>query len=366
LRVMIAAGGTGGHVYPALAAAESVKKLYPDSELIFVGTKGGFERPLIEHAGELFIAHEEVLAGPIHGVNPIRGVVSVGKLLVGITQSLRLLRKHKPQVILSTGGWVSLPVALAARILGVPLLVFLPDIEPGLTIKVLRLFARRVALTVPESAQYFKEGQTIVTGYPLREGMRSATREQGIEHFGLDTTRKTLLVFGGSRGSMAINIAFGDTLGELLEDDIQVLHITGTLDWEGSQERIGELSEHRHYHAYSYLHDNMALSLAAADLVVCRSGASILGEFPFFRLPSILIPLAYSWHYQQVNADYLAERGAAIHLDEGNMQDELLSTIRDLLGSQERLETMRSCAAELARPDGADNLALALAELVQD
>ena len=153
-------------------------------------------------------------------------------------------------------------------------------------------------------------------------------------------------------------------MGELLEEGIQVIHITGTLDWERSQEQIGELSGHKHYHAYSYLHE-MALSLVSADFVVCRAGASILGEFPFFRLPSILIPLAYSWRYQQVNASYLAERGAAIHMNEEDMPEKLLATIGELLGNPERLEAMRSCAANVAQPAGADNLAQALVELVR-
>jgi UDP-N-acetylglucosamine--N-acetylmuramyl-(pentapeptide) pyrophosphoryl-undecaprenol N-acetylglucosamine transferase len=361
---MIAAGGTGGHVYPALAAAEAVTRLFPEAALFFVGAVGGFERPLVERSELALAGYGEVRAGPLHGVNPIRALTSLGKHIVGTYQAVRLLRRWRPQVILSTGGWVSLPVALAARLRGIPLLIYLPDIEPGLTIKVLRRFAKVVAVTVPESTGFFRPGRAVVTGYPLRAALRGVTRERALEFFRLDAACKTLLVFGGSLGARAVNRALGEILADLLADGIQVIHVTGKLDWERAQAQIGQLAEHDHYRAYPYL-DEMGLALAAADLAVCRAGASVLGEMPFFRLPAILVPLAYSWHYQQVNADYLAERGAAIHLDETKMGEELLPMIRELLADTSRLEAMRSCAAALAQPDGAENIAQTLAQLAR-
>lgn len=363
--MIIAAGGTGGHVYPALAVVEAIQTTHPDTALIFIGTVGGFERPLIEKAGVVFSAHYEVSAGPIHGVNPLKAIASVFKLMRGMWQSFRILGREKPNVIFCTGGWEGLPVALAAQLRRVPLMIYLPDIEPGLTIKVLRLFARRVAITVEESAKFFRTGQTVVTGYPLRKQMMTATREAGIAHFGLDPNRKILLVFGGSRGARAINIGIGNILADILQDGVQVIHITGTLDYERSQAQIGDLKNHPDYHAFAYLHDDMGLAMACADLCVCRAGASVLGEFPFFRLPSILIPLAYSWRYQQVNADYLASRGGAIHLDETHMTAELLPTIRALLGDPHRLQAMREAVGKSASADGASNLARALIELAQ-
>ena len=137
---------------------------------------------------------------------------------------------------------MSLPVALASSVFRIPLVIFLPDIEPGLTIKVLRLFARKVAITVPESERYFRQGQTVVTGYALRKEMleqaQNFDRELAITHFGLDTSRKTVLIFGGSRGARAINIGVIKILPELLVDDVQVLHITGTVDAERSSQQV--------------------------------------------------------------------------------------------------------------------------------
>jgi UDP-N-acetylglucosamine--N-acetylmuramyl-(pentapeptide) pyrophosphoryl-undecaprenol N-acetylglucosamine transferase len=365
---MVAAGGTGGHVYPALAVAEAVRVSYPDSVLYFVGTVGGFERPLLAESGVPFAAHDEVQAGPIHGVNPLRMISSIFRLMVGTVQALRLLGRHKPDTILSTGGWVGFPVAFAAWLRRVPVLIYLPDIEPGMTIKVLRRFARRVAITVPDSAKYFKPGQTVVTGYPLRPEMLDLTREQSVAALGLDASFKTLLIFGGSRGARAINIGLIDILPSLLQrDDVQIVHITGTLDADRAQEQVAALGDLPHtdrYHARAYLHGaDMAYALCAADLVVCRAGASTLGEFPAFGLPSILIPLAYAWRYQQINADYLADHGAAVHLPEEDMAGSLLGTITGLLDDPARLDQMRDCALALAQPDGAANVARALAQL---
>jgi UDP-N-acetylglucosamine--N-acetylmuramyl-(pentapeptide) pyrophosphoryl-undecaprenol N-acetylglucosamine transferase len=363
---MIVAGGTGGHVYPALATAEAIIQQYPDAILSFVGNVGGFERPLIEHANIPFASHDEVQSGPIHGVNPLKAASSLLKLGRGTSQALRILRQRQPQAILSTGGWASLPVALAASIQRIPMLIYLPDVEPGLTIKVLQRFAKQVAVTVDESQKFFKEGQTIVTGYPLRGEMMTATRSTAIPHFGLNPDKKTVLVFGGSRGARAINIALESILPDVLAlGNVQVLHITGTLDWKRSQSETEALHTHPDYHAYAYLHDDMALAYAVADLAICRAGASILGEFPFFKLPAILIPLAYQWHYQQVNADYLASRGAAIHMDETTLDDQLLTTIQTLVTDSAQLDAMRVKIATLAQPEGAANVAKALAVLAQ-
>ncbi|MEZ4670432.1 MAG: UDP-N-acetylglucosamine--N-acetylmuramyl-(pentapeptide) pyrophosphoryl-undecaprenol N-acetylglucosamine transferase [Anaerolineae bacterium] len=363
MRIIIAAGGTGGHVYPAMAIAEALKQRYPDVSLYFVGSVGGFERPLLAESTVEFDTHDEIYAGPIHGVGLLRTVISAFQLMFGTLQALLLVMRRKPQALLLTGGWVGLPVALAAWLLRVPELIFLPDIEPGLTIRVLRRFARRVALTVEDSKAYFVGNDTVVTGYPLRAEMMSATREAGIQHFGLDAERKTLLVFGGSRGSRAINNALLEIVPELLADGLQVIHVTGTLDWAEIEARRHAMSDISRYQAFPYLHREMGLAMAAADLVVCRSGASVLGEFPYFGLPSILIPLAYAWRYQTVNADYLASRGAALRMDEDVMKQSLLSTIRQLMNDAPRLQTMRAAALALARPDGAARAAEQLAEL---
>lgn len=362
IRCMVASGGTGGHVYPALAAAEALIADYPQTELYFVGS-GGLERELVKESGVAFAAYDEVSAGPIAGMSVTRKLRSLFSYGVGVVQALGLIQRHKPQALLLTGGWCGFPVAVAAWLRRVPVMIYLPDIEPGGTIRMLRRLAKQIAITVPESVEYFPNTPTVVTGYPLRAGFREATRGAAVAHFGLDAGRRTLLVFGGSRGARSINRALLDILPDLLADGLQVLHISGTLDWPEVEARRAKLADATHYHAYAYLHHDMALAFAAADLAVSRAGASTLGEFPYFGLPSILVPYPHAWRYQKVNADWLAERGAAVRLDDERMGAELLATIRVLLNDETRLKAMRDCTRALARPDGASRLAEALVHL---
>jgi UDP-N-acetylglucosamine--N-acetylmuramyl-(pentapeptide) pyrophosphoryl-undecaprenol N-acetylglucosamine transferase len=336
--------------------------------LFFVGTRGGggFERRLVEEANIPFAAVDEVFAGPIVGVNPLRAMTSLVLMSMGIVQSLILLLRHQPAAILLTGGWANVPLALAAWLRRVPMLVYLPDIEPGSTIKLLARFAQKVAITVPDSAQYFRTGQTVVTGYPLRQAVYHATRDAALQHFKLDSSRRTLLVFGGSRGARSINIALTSILPDLLQEPIQILHVTGTLDYERVQTEVAAIPDKMHYHSDAYLDDTMGMALAAADMVLSRAGASVLGEFPFFGLPAILVPYPYAWRYQKTNADYLAARGAAVRLDDDKMTTELLPLLRDWLHHPTKLKDMRAAAKALAQPHGAEHLAQVLVELAYD
>jgi UDP-N-acetylglucosamine--N-acetylmuramyl-(pentapeptide) pyrophosphoryl-undecaprenol N-acetylglucosamine transferase len=346
--------------------AEALRSHRPAVELYFVGSVEGIERSLVEKSGLVVQGYDAVQAGQIHGINPLRAAVNVGRLAVGVMQSMRLMQQRRPHAVLSTGGWVSFPVAVAARLTGVPLVIYLPDIEPALTIKSTQPLAEKVAVTTEASAAYVPADKMIVTGYPLRQQVSEATRALGIEHFDLDPLRKTLLVFGGSLGSRNINAALIDILPHLLSrDDLQVIHVTGERDWERAQAQIRDRlpTGATRYHVFPYLHETMGLAYAAADLALCRSGASTLGELPYFHLPAILVPYPYAWRYQKVNADYLSERGAAVIMPDEDMNTSLLETIEGLLDDPARLAEMRDHTAALARPDAADRIAGLLFEL---
>ncbi len=362
---MIAAGGTGGHVYPALATAEALLNAEDGDEahqLHFLGAAGGMERALVARSGLAFKSYHEILAGPLHGVSRPRRFSSLLKLAIGSLQSLGLLLRLRPKVSLLTGGWANMPVALAAWLLRIPLVIYLPDIEPGLTIKALQPFASKIAITAAPSADFFPAGKSVVTGYPLGDNRLNARREDARRYFHLEANRQTLLVSGGSRGARSINIALAENLRKLLDLGIQIIHVTGEFDWAANGRRLGKLSEHPHYHAYAYLHDEMGLAFAGADLALCRAGASALAELPFFGLPSILVPYPHAWRYQAVNADYLAQRGAAVRLNDDELSDKLFATVSGLLSDARRLDEMRAKAQSLAHADGAARLASLLLE----
>ncbi len=332
----------------------------PHSSILWIGGEGGVEKMLVERAGVPFAS---IPAGGLHGVGLMRSIRNAVKLMAGTWRAWRLAGKDHPAAMLTTGGFVSGPVAVACWLRRVPILLYLPDIEPGLAVKFVARFARKIGVTTEDAAQYFPARKVIVTGYPTRSDLAQADRAAAIRQFDLVADRQTLLVFGGSHGARSINRAIEGVLEPLLAK-CQVIHISGATDAAEVQAKHAALPDElkRHYHVFEYMHE-MGFALAAADLVVSRAGASILGEYPLFGLPSILVAYPYAWRYQKVNADYLVAHGAAIRLEDETLRETLGPTIERVLGEAAQLQAMSRAARSLARPDPAVKLAQALQEL---
>jgi UDP-N-acetylglucosamine--N-acetylmuramyl-(pentapeptide) pyrophosphoryl-undecaprenol N-acetylglucosamine transferase len=372
--IWVAAGGTGGHVYPALAIVERLgigdqgsgigdqgaALRDQRSEILWIGGEGGVEQALVERAGIPFTA---IPAGGLHGVGIVRLVRNTLKLAAGTLKAWQLIGQHKPRAMLTTGGFLSAPVAAVCWLRRVPILLYLPDIEPGLAVKFAAKFAAKIGVTVEDSVKHFPARKVIVTGYPTRSDLARADRLAAYRMFELVEDRKTLLVFGGSRGARSINRASAAVVEQLLAK-YQVIHISGSTDAAEMRVKRETLPSElqRHYHLLEYVHE-MGLAFAAADLVVSRAGASILGEYPLFGLPSILIPYPYAWRYQKVNADYLVTRGAAIRLDDETLNETLLPTIERLMSDEAQLRRLSAAARSLAQPDPALKLAQTLQEI---
>ncbi len=300
-------------------------------------------------------------AGPVAGVAPWKAVPNGLRMIWGTWQAERIMAQFEPDVAFMTGGYVNVPVALAARRRRVPALVFLPDVEPGAAIRFVSRFCTRIACTSEASRVYFPADKTVVTGYPVRQSIRAArelSRLAALARFDLEPGRPTLFVFGGSRGARSINRALLAGLPELL-NSFQVIHVSGHLDWGVVEEHGRRLAPELRpfYRPYAYLHDEMGAAFRAADLVVARAGASMLGECPAFGLPAVLVPYPHAWRYQKVNADFLADRGAAVRLDDERLPAELIPTIRTLLDDKAQLARMAAAAANLDVPDAASQLA---------
>jgi len=337
------------------------------------------ERALVERAG---IAYHGIHTGKIRGVNPVRMAGSAGKMLMGVRESRSVLNEFKPDVILVTGGYVCAPVVLAARLRGVPSMIYLPDMTPGWSIQRMSRFANRVAVTFPEAASYFggeaPAGKAVVTGYPVREELVEAARDRMASRRKLAAALgrplagpeepPLVLVWGGSQGSRSINKATWASLSAILPE-AHIVHVVGVRDWSLYEEFAKESplppELAQRYHPVDYLHDAMPLALAAADLTVARAGASSMGEFPVAHLPSILVPLPMTGVNQQRNAEQLARHGAAVIIDDEKLNEDLSTTLLDLLQDSERRMTMQTAAAELAQPEAALNIATALLDLVE-
>jgi UDP-N-acetylglucosamine--N-acetylmuramyl-(pentapeptide) pyrophosphoryl-undecaprenol N-acetylglucosamine transferase len=392
VRVLISGGGTGGHVYPLLAVAEVLAASArhesrpaaggqvdapSDVEFLYVGSVGGMEETIVaqtEQVGDARLAYRAVDAAPIRGVTPWQLVGNVRHLWRGYRQSRRLLDEWPADVVLVSGAYVSVPVAFAARRRRIPVMVYLPDREPGLAVRLLSWFVDRIAVSFEQVRQAFPGAvrhKVWVSGYPVRPALLEADRARGgrplpAQALDLDSALKTLLVMGGSRGARAINRALVAILPELLSC-CQVVHIVGQLDWpwvEAERAKLPPESRMR-YRAYPYLHEDLPAAMAAADLVVARAGAATLAEFPAVGLPSVLVPYPYSGQHQEANADFMVAAGASIRIDDADLDSKLKTVVLDLLRDECALGRMREAARALARPEAAARLAKELCRLAQ-
>ncbi|MBP9501700.1 MAG: UDP-N-acetylglucosamine--N-acetylmuramyl-(pentapeptide) pyrophosphoryl-undecaprenol N-acetylglucosamine transferase [Candidatus Promineofilum sp.] len=359
MRVLICAGGTGGGIYPALAAATELQALgVEQNDILWIGTKGEMEETLVTRAG---LRLETIAGGPIAGVPVATRARNLAKLAQGYRAASNSIGRFRPNVMFMTGGYVAAPVSLAARRHKVPIVIYLPDVEPGSSIRLAIPMARRIACTTDGSRQFVPAEKMVVTGYPVRPDIRAAgslSKAEALGHFDLKPGRPTLFVFGGSRGARNINRALMGALPDLLQE-AQIIHVSGTLTWPEVKANAANLPAELHawYRPFPYLHEEMGAAFRAADLTLARAGASMMGECPAFGLPSILVPLTFAWRYQKVNADYLTERGAAVQLVDETLTESLLPTVRELLFNPERLSRMAAAAKTLDRPNAAADLA---------
>lgn len=317
------------------------------------------EQALVERGGLAFAA---ISASGVRGKGPVAGLAGLVRLVKGYAESRRIINRFQPDGLFVTGGYVCVPVTLAAHRAGVPVIIYLPDIEPGLAIKNLARFADRVAVTAPEAQSFFKPGLTVVTGYPVRAelaaGVTDVVKRRARQRLGLVEDEPVLIVFGGSRGARSLNQAVVENLPAWLEH-CQIIHITGPLDESWVQAKWAELPPARQarYRVAAYLHEEMVPTLQAADLVVARAGASTLGEFPALGLPAILVPYPHAGAHQAQNAAYLVRRGAALSIADAEIKQELKQAMLDLITNGEKLQAMSQASQQLARPDAALRLA---------
>ncbi len=339
----------------------------PELSVLWVGSEGGMEVDLVKRAG---VAFETIPAAGVHGVSLRRLPGNLVHLRRGYQAARRIVRRYKPDVLFFTGGYVAVPMALAG--MKTPSVLYVPDIEPGLALKVLARFADEIAVTVQESHEFFsKSSNLVVSGYPIRSELKILSKEKALEVFNLGQDIPVLLVFGGSSGARSINRAIVQALPDLLPT-MQIIHITGRLDWDEVAARRDQMAEDHvndrlleHYRVFPYLHEEMGAALSVADLVVARSGASTLGELPLFGTPAVLAPYPYAWRYQKVNADYLASRGAAVIVRDQDLPEQLVNVVSELLNDHSRLEKMRKAMRALSRPDAAAVIANLLVSLVE-
>lgn len=355
MRLLICAGGTGGGVYPALTVLHELNDNQVPLDVLWVGGTGGMEAELVQREG---VAFESIPAAGVHGVGLKKLPGNIMNLLQGMQKAHQVLKRFKPDVLLFTGGYVAAPMAVVAT--RYPSVLFVPDIEPGMALKLITRFADKIAVPNKESLKFFskkeQQNKVVVTGYPTKAELAHMTKEKAREILQLNHDKPVVLVFGGSKGALTINNALIPLLPSLLQK-YQIVHITGMVNWEQVQAETQDLDHQTNYHVYPYLHEDMTAALKAADLIISRAGASTIGEYPVLGTPSILVPYPFAWRYQKVNADYLANQGAARFLPDEQMPIQLEQTIDELLNDPDQYHSMQKVLETLKVPEAAKNIA---------
>lgn len=318
------------------------------------------ETELVNRAG---IAFEGIPSAGVHG-RGLKAVSGAWQLMRGYFAARKIIRRFRPDVLFFTGGYVAIPTGLAGRRL--PTLLCQPDIEPALALRTLSRDADVIAVPAEESKAFFPpEKRVEVVGYPTRPSMQPLPKHEAREVFGLQADLPTLMVTGGSLGARSINRAVLASLEALLPK-VQIIHLTGKLTWpevEAARDALPpELAQN--YHPFAFLHERMRAAFSAADLVVSRAGASVLGELPTFGVPAVLVPYPHAWQYQKVNADYLASREAAVILKDEDLESAFPGLVQELLLEKpEKRLAMQEKMRSLLVPDAAGRIAALLKEL---
>jgi UDP-N-acetylglucosamine--N-acetylmuramyl-(pentapeptide) pyrophosphoryl-undecaprenol N-acetylglucosamine transferase len=361
MKIAIAGGGTGGHIYPAVAVVNSLVGAGKQVEVSFVGTRRGLEGSIVPGLG--YRMHH-IISRPLPTGLSAGSALSLICAFVGLLQSLVILMTDRPAVVIGTGGYASGPFVVAARLFGVPILLIEPNSVPGRTTMLLARFVDEVALGFQESVRHFAKGTNLrVTGVPTRPTLLGNTREKGISMFNLESARKTVFVFGGSRGASSINKAFVEAATALQgRDDLQFVAQTGKADYEYVSQAVQKISAL--CRVYPYI-DDIGSAYAASDLVVCRAGAGSVAEVTACGLPSILIPYPYAaGDHQEANAKLLERIGAAsVIRDEELCGERLAEAIVSIIYDTDRMTTMSGSSRELGRPDAARDISLRVLEL---
>jgi UDP-N-acetylglucosamine--N-acetylmuramyl-(pentapeptide) pyrophosphoryl-undecaprenol N-acetylglucosamine transferase len=358
VRVIVTGGGTGGHLYPGLAIAEAIRRVSPQTEILFVGGRR-LEARVVPEQGWPFRA---VAGQGLPRRSPVGAVKALGSIALGTVQAFRILIRWRPDVVVATGGYVCAPVGAAAVMMGIPLVLQEQNLHVGLANRVLARWSRWVSLPHQDAAAGLRARRVQVTGVPIRRRALEGDRARGLERFGLDPGRLTLLVIGGSQGAHSLNTATCRLADRLTHGaPLQILHQTGAADLEWVREAIGRRGQAGRpavRHAAAAFLDPVGDAFACADLVLGRAGASSLAEITAWGLPAVLVPYPHAGAHQEENAAVLVRAGAAVRIADADLAGEaLVETIRSLLADAGRRTAMAQASRALGHPDAAEVVA---------
>lgn len=361
MKIAVSGGGTGGHIYPALALIREIQKKDEKVEFLYIGTEKGLESKLVPREN---IPFKSIHITGFKRKLSFENVKTVLRFLKGVRDSKKMLKEFNPDVVIGTGGYVCGPVVYAAAKMGIPTIVHEQNSVPGLTNKFLSRYVDKVAICFEEARQFFPEQKVELTGNPRASEVLGQDGIKGRLSAGLKLKMPTVLIFGGSRGARPINEAVVKSLTELSSKPYQVLYVTGDVHFEEVQKEVELVGNPENVIIKPFIH-NMPEVLAGVDLTVARAGATTLAELTSLGIPSILIPSPYvTDNHQEKNARALSENGAARLLLEKDLTGpKLVESIDQILGHEQKLADMKKAAKKLGIPDAAQRLYRLMEEL---
>jgi len=363
MRAVIAGGGTGGHVFPGIAIAEEFKKRDKTSMVFFIGTERGIEARVVPKEGYPI---KYISAEGFVGRSPLRRFRAIIKAGIALSESRRLLKTMRPDVVIGTGGYASFAPLLVACFMSLPTLIVEQNLVPGFANKLLSKFVDAIAVAHHESLGFFPKGKTHLTGNPIRAALTTGKREDALRLFSLSPEKFTIFVSGGSLGARKINSAVSEALGLItdLKDKVQFLHQTGEADYEAVKNSYRKFGFSGMVSPFIY---KMAEAYAVSDLVIARAGATTLAEITALGIASILIPYPHALGHQEFNAEKLQRAGACRVLKDNSLNGAVLAdAIREIYSSKELREQMQKNSKAIGRPDAAQrvvDIAVSLANL---
>ncbi len=341
MRLIITGGGTGGHIYPAIAIAKKVRKGLPDCDILYVGGRYGLEKDIVKREG---IAFEGITVRGIDRRNIFKAIKALFMVVGALYQSFAIMRRFKPDLVIGTGGYVSGPVVMMASLMGIDTMIHEQNVIPGFTTRRLSRHAKKILISFKETIPYFKEKNKLYyTGVPVREIFNKVNREQARKDLYINENDKLIVSLGGSNGAVKIN-EISQRLAYRISDydNVRYFHITGKRFYDKYIETLDNTKICERVTILEYI-DDIATLLAASDLVISRSGALSLAEFIALNLPAILIPSPnVANNHQTENARVFEKTGAAIVLEEKELDfEDVMGHIDGLLENPEKLEHMR-------------------------
>ena len=351
-KFVISGGGTGGHIFPAIAIADALKRRFPDAEILFIGAKGRMEMDRVPKAGY-----------PIEGLwisgftKEIKSALLPLKIVCSLTKARRILKRFQPDAVIGVGGFASGPTLKAANWIGIPTVIQEQNSYPGKTNRNVGQKAKAICVAYDHMEQWFPADKIHFTGNPLRANINAkASREEAAQYFNLNPTKPVVLLVGGSQGALGINKGISAQLKAFCGNDLQLIWQTGKFYFEQAQQEVKVLNLEAIVKPTVFI-DRMDLAYSVADVVISRAGAMSISELALVQKPVIFVPLPTAAEdHQTKNAQQLVDAGAALMVKNAETEQKLIPTLLQLVADQEMQAKMRNNIGKFARPNAADDI----------